>query len=125
MSDASRIKVSLFRSSENVRAFAAGEVIFREGEPGVEMFVVRQGSVSLSIAGRVLTSLEADETFGEMALIDQAPRSATATAATPCEVVPIDRKRFLFLVQQTPNFALTMLQILAQRLRTMDAVRAQ
>ena len=119
--DTNRIKVSLFKSASEFRTFKAGEVIFTEGSEGHEMFVVRKGQVALKIHGKILTTIEEDETFGEMALIDRNTRSATAEAVTDCEVVPIDSRRFLFLVQQTPNFALIMLQILAQRLRTMDA----
>lgn len=116
-----RIKVTLFRNSSEFRSFKAGEIIFGEGTEGNEMFVVRKGQVALKINGKVLATIDEDETFGEMALIDHRTRSATAEALTDCEVVPIDSRRFLFLVQQTPNFALIMLQIMAQRLRTMDA----
>ncbi|HEU5100134.1 MAG TPA: Crp/Fnr family transcriptional regulator [Roseiflexaceae bacterium] len=54
---------------------------------------------------------------GEMALIDDRPRSATAVAATDCRLVPIDERRFTFLVQQTPMFALAVMRVMAERLR--------
>jgi CRP/FNR family cyclic AMP-dependent transcriptional regulator len=116
-----RIKVGIFKSANDFRTFKAGETIFSEGDPGEEMFVVRKGTVSLKINGQLIVTAEEDETFGEMALIDGRTRSATAEAVTDCEVVPIDSRRFLFLVHQTPNFALIMLRVLANRLRTMDA----
>lgn len=116
-----KIKVGLFRQSDNALTFRAGDVIFNEGDIGREMFVVRKGRVELRIGNLQLDVVEADETFGELALIDQQTRSATATALTDCEVVPVDSQRFLFLVQQTPNFALLMLKILASRLRRMDS----
>ncbi len=116
-----RIKVGLFKSANDFRTYKAGETIFAEGNPGEEMFVVRKGTVSLKISGQQIVTAEEDETFGEMALIDGRTRSATAQAVTDCEVVPIDSRRFLFLVHQTPNFALIMLRVLANRLRTMDA----
>jgi CRP-like cAMP-binding protein len=55
--------------------------------------------------------------FGEMALIDGSPRAATARAATPCEVAPITEKSFLFLVHETPFFAIAVMRTLAERLR--------
>jgi len=64
-----------------------------------------------------MADLAADSIFGEMALIDNEPRSATALAITDVELVPISEKQFLFLVSQTPYFALKVMRILAQRLR--------
>ena len=65
----------------------------------------------------MMADLAADSIFGEMALIDNEPRSATAVAITDVELVPISEKQFLFLVSQTPYFALKVMRILAQRLR--------
>jgi CRP-like cAMP-binding protein len=84
------------------------------------MYVVLQGSVSLSINGREVERLEAGGVLGEMALIDTAPRSASAVAASDCRLVPIDQRRFAFLIQQTPNFALQIMRVIADRLRRMD-----
>ena len=56
-----------------------------------------------------------------MALIEHAPRTATATAKTDCALVPISEKRFTFMVQQTPHFALQIMKVMAERLRRMDA----
>ena len=64
-----------------------------------------------------MADLTADNIFGEMALIDSEPRSATAVAITDVELVPISEKQFLFLVSQTPYFALRLMRVLAQRLR--------
>jgi CRP-like cAMP-binding protein len=61
-----------------------------------------------------------DGFFGEMALVDQAPRSATAVAKTDCIVIPISEKHFLFMIEETPFFALTVLRTLTARLRRMD-----
>jgi len=115
------IKIRLFRNSTNFRAYKAGEVIFREGDVGAEMFVVRNGSVDIRLGEKTVATLAQDEIFGEMALVDKQPRSATAVAATDCELVPIDMKHFLFLVTQTPNFSVQVMQILTYRLREMDA----
>jgi len=121
MSYASPIKIRLFRNATNFRTFKTGDSIFREGESGEEMFVVRNGTVDIRVGDKTVATLGQDEIFGEMALIDRQSRSATVVAATDCEVVPIDTKQFLFLVGQTPNFSLQIMQILAVRLRQMDA----
>jgi hypothetical protein len=125
MASDTKMRIPLFRNSENFRTYKQGDVIFREGELGSEMYIVRKGNVELRVGERVLDTLEEDELFGEMALVDGQPRSATAVAATECELVPIDQRRFLFLVQQTPLFALQLMSLLAFRLRRMDAQFAQ
>jgi CRP-like cAMP-binding protein len=115
------IKIRLFRNATNFRAYKSGDCIFREGDPGEEMFVIRSGAVNIRVGEKTIATLEQDEVFGEMALVDHQPRSATAIAATDCELIPIDSRHFLFLVGQTPNFAVHMMQILASRLRQMDS----
>ena len=121
MNDNAPIKIQLFKHSDNVRSVAAGEVIFSQGDTGDEMFIVRSGQVEVRVGHKVIATINEDEAFGEMALVDDRPRSATAVAATATELVPLSRNRFLFMVQQAPDFALTMLQVFAQRLRAMDA----
>lgn len=111
----------LFKHSDNTRGFRAGEVIFAEGNAGDSMYVLLEGEVSLSVRGNEFWQLSAGELFGEMALIDAQPRSASATARTDCRVVPIDERRFQFLIQQTPYFALHVMRVLVGRLRAMDA----
>jgi CRP/FNR family transcriptional regulator, cyclic AMP receptor protein len=99
------------------RRVRAGGVIFREGEDADELFVIKSGYVRIQIGNRVVADLTADTIFGEMALIDDEPRSATALAITDVELVPVSEKQFLFLVSQTPYFALKVMRVLAQRLR--------
>jgi CRP/FNR family transcriptional regulator, cyclic AMP receptor protein len=104
-------------ASAKTRSFAAGETIFREGESGEEFFVIRSGQVHIRSGDRVVETVGEHGIFGELALIDDEPRSATAVAATAVEVVPVERKQFLFLVSETPNFALNLMRVLARRLR--------
>jgi CRP/FNR family cyclic AMP-dependent transcriptional regulator len=99
------------------RPLKAGSVIFREGEEAHELFVIKSGQVRIQIGNRTITELSADDIFGEMALIDNEPRSATAVAMTDVELVAVSEKQFLFLVGQTPYFALKVMRVLAQRLR--------
>ena len=121
MSESSRVKFNLFRNATDFRAYQPGQVIFSEGEVGLEMFCVKKGKIELRQGGRVLDTLEECEVFGEMALVDKMPRSATAVAVTEVEIVPIDERKFNFMVQQTPNFAITIVRMMALRLRRMDA----
>jgi CRP/FNR family transcriptional regulator, cyclic AMP receptor protein len=97
--------------------FKAGSVVFREGDEARELFVIKSGQVRIQIGNKTVTELGADSIFGEMALIDNEPRSATAIAVTEAELVPVSEKQFLFLVSQTPYFALKVMRVLAQRLR--------
>jgi CRP/FNR family transcriptional regulator, cyclic AMP receptor protein len=100
-----------------VRDFKAGEVIFKEGELGSEFFVIQNGKVDIQLGNRLLGTLGEYDIFGEMALIDPAPRSATAIAKTDVKLVPVGEKQFLFLVSRTPHFALNVMRVLARRLR--------
>jgi CRP/FNR family transcriptional regulator, cyclic AMP receptor protein len=100
-----------------VLPFKAGSIIFRKGDEARDLFVIKSGEVRIQIGNRTITELGPDSIFGEMALIDNEPRSATATAVTDVELVPVSEKQFLFLVSQTPYFALRVMRVLAQRLR--------
>ena len=100
-----------------VRKFKAGEVIFSKGDSATELFVIQTGRVEIRLGNRLLDTLSDNAIFGEMALIDDAPRSAEAVAATDVAVVPVSEKQFLFLVGRTPHFALNVMRILARRLR--------
>ena len=114
--------VDLFHAEDTELVFFhAGQQIFREGEPGEVMYVVHDGEVELHVRGQLVDALGPGGVLGEMALIERAPRSATATAKTDCTLVPIPEKRFMFMVQQTPHFALQIMKVIADRLRRMDS----
>ena len=100
--------------------YAAGEVIFAKGDRGDAMYVIRNGEVTVEHGGRVIETLAGGGIFGEMALIDGSVRSATVRAKTDCEVAPINEKTFLFLVHETPFFAIAVMRALAGRLRHMN-----
>ena len=104
------------------RRVRAGGVIFREGEQADELFVIKSGYVRIQSGNRTMADLTTDNIFGEMALIDSEPRSATAVAITDVELVPVSEKQFLFLVSQAPYFALKVMRTLAQRLRVTNKV---
>jgi CRP-like cAMP-binding protein len=114
------VKLEMFAVEDNPRVCEAGEKIFQAYDMGAEMYVVLEGEVELTIGDRVVEKLGPGEPFGEMALIDQAPRVATAIAKTPCKLAVISEKRFLFMVQTTPHFALRIMKVMADRLRRMN-----
>jgi len=115
------VKLELFATEANPRACEPGEVIFREFDMGAEMYAVLEGEVDLTIGGKAVETLGPGQIFGEMALIDQAPRTATAVAKTACKLAVISERRFLFMVQTTPHFALQIMKVMADRLRRMNA----
>lgn len=107
----------LARGGFPLQRFETYARIFVQDDPGECMYVVRSGKVGILAGGAVLENIGPNGTFGEMALIDGALRSATAVAREPTEVAVIDEKAFLYLVQKDPAFALDLLRRLTARLR--------
>ena len=104
------------------RQFATGREIFREGDPGDGAYVVRDGLVEIAhfVAGkehRVFSQLGPGEIFGEMAVIENLPRSATAIAARDARVYFIPRDEMLALLKRSPGLAFNLLQEISRRLR--------
>jgi len=112
--------LGLAQHERAVISLRPGEVLFAEGAGGQSMYVVRSGTVRIGSGNTVYEDVDAGGIVGEMAIIEDAPRSANATALTECEVAEIDRKRFDFLVQQTPHFARNVMKVLSRRLREMN-----
>lgn len=98
-------------------SLVAGDSVFTKGQTGDNMYAVLEGEIELRLGDRLVETLGAGEIFGEMALIDGSVRSTSATARTDAQLAVIDKKRFLFLIQNTPNFALQVMHIMADRLR--------
>ena len=111
----------LFRNAPEVIAVAAGKYIFRIGEAAKVMYMIIEGEVDLMLGDTVVEPAGEDAFIGEMALIDDEPRSASARARGDCRIFPIDEARFQSLVKETPFFALQVMKTLAHRLRKMDA----
>jgi CRP-like cAMP-binding protein len=103
------------------RSFAGGQSIFSQGEPGDTMYLLLEGEVDLLVNGQLVEKLVAGGVLGEMALLEPAPRSASAVARTACKLVPVNQQRFSLLVQHKPDFALEIMRVMAGRLRQMDA----
>ena len=100
-----------------LKRFDAGERIFLEREIGDALYVVRSGSVDVISFGRVLEQVGAGGVFGEMAIINDAPRAAAAMASEPTEVAVVDKAAFLALAADEPEFALAVMDLMAERVR--------
>ena len=100
----------------------AGQTLFREGEEGHLMYVLSIGSADVIVNNRVVETLQHGSVVGEMGIVSPGPRSATVVANSDCEWVEIDEKRFQFLVQQTPFFALQIMRLMAERLRKTNQI---
>jgi CRP/FNR family transcriptional regulator, cyclic AMP receptor protein len=114
----------LFRQEADTLQLAPGDFLFREGDNDEKMYVLLEGEIEVFLGDFVLETAEPDMVLGEMALIDDGPRTANAVAKTACRLAEIDRRRFHFLIQQHPHFATHVMKTLADRLRDMNAVTA-
>ena len=112
-------------------ALKPGEILFREGDEALSMYIVKQGTLRVLSGSTILETVRDGGLIGEMAIIEEhMPRSATVIAGTHCEMVEIDVPRFLSLVANTPAFSLTVLRVISRRLRVMnrryrDSTRSQ
>ena len=115
--------IQMFKDSDTALTFASGACIFAEGDdPAGLMFVVVEGEVDVIANGTLIETIGPGSCLGEIGMVDKGPRTATALARGQCRLEPIDARRFEFMVQQTPYFALEMLETLAARLRKQRAL---
>lgn len=112
----------LLRRGVPLRRFEAGERIFLEDDAADAMFVVRSGAVDVISFGKVLEQVGEGGLFGELALINDAPRAAAALARQPTEVVVIDKPTFLSLVAEEPGFGVRVMEVMAERMRRKASV---
>jgi CRP/FNR family transcriptional regulator, cyclic AMP receptor protein len=113
------VKVDYFRNSKDTVSVKAGETIFEAGQREERMYAVQAGEVDIYFNGQIVETVQADGIFGEKSLIDALPHTTTAVAKTDCVIVPVDEHKFLFLVHETPTFALQLMRVMAARLRNM------
>jgi CRP/FNR family transcriptional regulator, cyclic AMP receptor protein len=103
----------VFRNARTRRTLSPDEVLFSEGDTGDDMYGVISGAVELRRGDRVVLRIGPDGSFGELAIIDASPRSLTAVAVEPTEIAVINRREFLFLVHETPTFAIDVMRSLS------------
>jgi CRP/FNR family cyclic AMP-dependent transcriptional regulator len=111
---------NIFRNDPKILKIKGGEVLFREGDPGEVMYILLAGQAEITLGGMLIEICNAGTVVGELAVIDCSPRSATVTAVTDCELAIVDQKRFHFLMDETPQFAISVMKVLAERLKLCD-----
>jgi CRP-like cAMP-binding protein len=118
--------LDMFRHADNLRTYAAGEVIFKAGDTGDEMLCIVEGTAQVFVGGHLLMSLQPGEIVGEMALVDDDHvRTADVRALSEVKVAPVDRRHFEFLICNHPNFGHEVMKTMADRLRKMNEYAAQ
>jgi CRP/FNR family cyclic AMP-dependent transcriptional regulator len=109
-----------------VKTYQKSEVVFEEGTTGNEMYLIHSGKVKLSMKKdgakeRPIAVLNPGAFFGEMALMDNQKRSATAIALEDnTKLIVLDKAKFIFIVLQQPTFALSLMHTLCKRLRELN-----
>jgi len=107
-----------YQKSPEPKAFSSGDTIFSSGDVESILYGVLEGEVELWVNGKLAETIAAGDIFGEGALVhDDRKRFETAIAKTNCKLAYIDRQHFLFVVQQTPMFALEVIKSYSDRLR--------
>lgn len=108
------------------KSFQAGEVIFREGEEAREMYVILRGSIEIfkevGDSRKILNTFKEGDLFGEMALVDEKPRSATAVSRTDVDLFVIGNADLERIVKHQPEFVLKIVRVLSNRLRQADTL---
>ncbi len=113
---------TLARAVGMVMDYRAGDFIFREGDPPRYMYVVLKGAVELSAKDKLIETIREGKAFGMLGLVDGKPRTSTARAKEDCELALLDQKKFRFMVDETPNFVLLVINEFASRLRATNAL---
>jgi len=100
-------------------SFTAGNVVFNKGDPGSCMYVVQSGIIEMVIGDKVVEVCGENEAIGFLSMIDGSPRSSTARVKDACELSVIDERKFRFMIDEVPNFALYIMGAMARRIRGM------
>ena len=109
-----------FHGARNVVSVPAGGVLFAEGDPATNMYILLEGQADICVGGDVVESALPPALLGEMALVDRSERSATVVSRANCKLVSIDIKQFDLLVRESPEFARQVMTVMAGRLRAMN-----
>ena len=110
--------VELFANADEHLTCQAGETIFKSGSLGLIMYGIVSGTVELQVDGTTVETIEAGDVFGEGALVQSnRQRATTAIAKTDCQLIAVSESRFKFLIENTPMFAIEVLQSFSNRLQ--------
>ena len=112
--------VDIFAGSDAITKYKEGAVVFDEGQIQKIMYILIKGQIKITTANEVLDIIHEGEIFGEMAIIEDLPRTASAVCITDCQVIAINEKRFYQLVHEIPFFAREVMRTMSHRLREID-----
>jgi len=112
--------IAYFKGARNAISVPAGVIVFREGEPGKDMYILLEGQAEVSVGGEVVEIAAPGALLGEMALVNSADRSATVITRADCRFVSVDTRQFDLLVRESPEFARHVMTVMADRLRRMN-----
>ena len=101
-------------------SYAAGSIVFNKNDPGSCMYIVQSGVIEMMIGDTVVETCGPNEAIGFMSMVDGAARSSTARVKEACELSLIDQRKFRFMVDEIPNFALYIMGAMARRIRGMS-----
>lgn len=114
-------ELGLVAKASDVVRVAAGTEIVKEGDIGHEFYLLAKGSAVVRRGGRKVATLSPGAYFGEMALLDRGPRTATVTADEDCELIVLGQREFMAVLDQVPPVAHKLLVAMATRLREADS----
>ena len=110
--------IKILQNNSHIKSFRAGEIIFQQGTEGNLMYGIIDGEVEMLVNDKVVETIKQGDVFGQGALLHSDHlRSSTARAKTDCQIACLDRRHFLFAVQETPMFALEVMRSYSDRLR--------
>ena len=112
--------LKMFRNWQEVEEFDSEAVIFTEGDPADQLYVILAGEVELTLHGDSLGSESKGSIIGEMAMLESATRNATATARGKVKLAKLDRAELQKMIRESPEFSLRAMTVLAKRLRAVD-----
>jgi CRP-like cAMP-binding protein len=109
--------INYFHNVKEFDTYITGETIFKVGDPDKVLYAVLEGEVEILFNGQVLEVVGEGGIMGEKSLVDDNPHTTTAIARTDCKIARVDERQFMFLVQETPMFAIHVMRVMAQRTR--------
>lgn len=112
--------VGVLQKQSEPELFSAGQEIFKEGDPGDTMYGILEGKVDLLVNGKTVETIDIGEVFGVGVLVGVGYRTYTAIAKTECKLAFLDKRQFLFAVQETPIFALKVMKSYSERLSRLE-----
>jgi CRP/FNR family transcriptional regulator, cyclic AMP receptor protein len=106
----------------NELSFAANQRIFQQGEEGRSLFIIVSGRVQIHIDDRQLAVFSQGESFGEMAVFDAQPRSASVITLEHCDCLELTQEQLYDAIEETPEIALNIIRVLSRRIRDLNEI---